>query len=114
MPKPVNVTHEECERALQAWTKWQRADSLSDNKHPPKPVNQGCERHICRKLFCRLTLELSRPNEKTLPPPTTWGRLERIVRWQAGRYLLAYLLAQLQPLLACSLQHACDTESAQL
>ena len=41
--------------------KWQRAENLSEKKHPPKPMNQVCERHICRKLFCRLTLELSRP-----------------------------------------------------
>ena len=61
MSKPVNMTHEECERALQAWTKWQRADSLSEKKQPPKPVNQVCERDIYRKLFCHLTPELSRP-----------------------------------------------------
>ena len=60
-PKPVNATHVMCERALQTWPKWQRADSLSEKKHPPKPVNQACERHICRTLFCRLTPELSRP-----------------------------------------------------
>jgi hypothetical protein len=59
-PKPVNVTHVMCERALQTWSKWQRADRLSEKKHPPKPVNQVCERNICRKLFCRLTPELSR------------------------------------------------------
>ena len=61
MPKPVNVTHEECERALQTWTKWQRADSLSEKRQPPKPVNQACEPYICRTLFYRLTPELSRP-----------------------------------------------------
>jgi hypothetical protein len=61
MPKPVSVTHAECERALRTWTKWQRADSLSEKKHPPKPVNQACELHICRKLLYRLTPELSRP-----------------------------------------------------
>ena len=55
IPKPVNVTHAECERALQTWTKRQRAESLSDKQHLPKPVNQACELHICRKLFCRLT-----------------------------------------------------------
>ena len=53
--------HVKIERALQTWTKRQRADSLSEMKHPPKPVNQACERHICRTLFCRLTPELSRP-----------------------------------------------------
>ena len=41
--------------------KWQRAENLSEKKQLPKPVNQACERHICRTLFCRLTLELSRP-----------------------------------------------------
>ena len=40
--------------------KWQRAGNLSEKKYLPKPVNQACERHICRKLFCRLTPELSR------------------------------------------------------
>ena len=41
--------------------KWQRAENLSEKEHLPKPVNQACERHICRKHFCRLTPELSRP-----------------------------------------------------
>ena len=40
--------------------KWQRAENLSEKKHLTKPVNQACERHICRTLFCRLTPELSR------------------------------------------------------
>ena len=61
MPKPVNVTHEEFERASQTWTKRQRADCLSGEHCLPKPVNQACEWRICRKLFHRLTLELSRP-----------------------------------------------------
>ena len=43
IPKPVNVTHAECERALQTWTKRQRTESLSDKKHLPKSVNQACE-----------------------------------------------------------------------
>jgi hypothetical protein len=53
--------HVKTERALQTWTKWQRAENLSDKQRRPKLVNQACEQHICRKLFCRLTLELSRP-----------------------------------------------------
>ena len=57
----MTVTHVICERALQTWTKRQRADRISEKKHPPKPVNQVCERNICRKIFCRLTPELSRP-----------------------------------------------------
>ena len=90
LPKPVNATHVMCERALQTWTKRQRADSLSEMKNPPKPVNQACERHICRTLFCRLTPELSRPAtgrrtrasvaQKHAADATTRGRLERIVR----------------------------------
>ena len=89
-PKPVNATHVMCERALQTWTKWQRADSLSEMKYLPKPVNQVCELHICRKLFYRLTPELSRPvagrrtrasvAQKHVADATTRGRLERIVR----------------------------------
>jgi hypothetical protein len=61
MPKPVNATHVMCERALRTWTKRQRAGKLSEKEHLPKPVNQACERRICRKLFRRLTPELSRP-----------------------------------------------------
>ena len=53
--------HVKCERALRTWTKRQRADKISEKQNLPKPVNQACERHICRKLFCRLTPELSRP-----------------------------------------------------
>jgi hypothetical protein len=79
-----------CERALRTLTKRQRTDNLSDEQHPPKPVNQVCELHICRKLFCRLTPELSRPvagrqtrasvAQKHAADATTRGRLERIVR----------------------------------
>jgi hypothetical protein len=61
IPKPVNVTHGESERALRTWTKRQRADNISEKQNSPKPVNQACEPHICKKLFCRLTPELSRP-----------------------------------------------------
>jgi hypothetical protein len=95
MPKPVNATHVMCERALQTWTKWQRAESLSEKKHPSKPVNQVCEQHICRKLLYRLTPELSRPvagrrmrasvAQKHAADATTWGRLERLVRREGSR-----------------------------
>ena len=53
--------HVKHERALRTWTKWQRAGNLSEKQNLPKPVNQTCEWHICRTLFCRLTPELSRP-----------------------------------------------------
>ncbi len=61
LPKPVNATHVMCERALQTWTKRQRAENLSDKQGRPKLVNKACAQHIYRTLFCRLTPELSRP-----------------------------------------------------
>ena len=39
IPKPVNVTHAECERALWAWKKRKRTDNLSNKQHQPKPVH---------------------------------------------------------------------------
>ena len=84
--------HVKHERALRTWTKWQRAGNLSEKQNLPKPVNQTCEWHICRTLFCRLTPELSRPvaGRRTrasvakmhAADATTRGRLERIVRHQ--------------------------------
>jgi hypothetical protein len=50
-----------CERAVQTWTKRQRADNVSEKKRSPKPMNQRCESCKSQMLFCRLTPELSRP-----------------------------------------------------
>ena len=53
--------HAMCERARRNWPKKRRADNLTEEQCQPKPGNQVCEQHSCRKLFCRLTPELSRP-----------------------------------------------------
>ena len=51
VPKPVNVTHARCERALRTWTKRQRARNFSEEHCQPKPMNCRCGRHNYRKLF---------------------------------------------------------------
>ena len=93
-PKPSNSTHAMCERAMQTWTKRQRADNLSEEQRQPKPMNHRCEQHNYTTLFYRLTPELSRPvtgrrtrasvAQKHVADATTWGRLERIVRRLPG------------------------------
>ena len=50
-----------CERAMQTWTKRQRADNLSEEQRQPKPMNHRCEQHNYTTLFYRLTPELTGP-----------------------------------------------------
>ena len=51
LPKPGNITHAMCERAMQTWTKRQRAHNLSEKQCQPKPMNLPNRATCCRMLF---------------------------------------------------------------
>ena len=66
-PKSASATHADYERALQAWTKWQRAEII-----PKSTANRSREVQVraaqLQNAFHRLTPELSRADRSGCEP----------------------------------------------